>query len=230
RLWGGDSLDIYSGLESWGLTFLFLLFFLMLTVLACKLVAVKLGYLISYKPHLSGLIVGLIVTVASNGILPLFLPGGFNFSRPERLAIGKFKSQYKGWEMGVIAGTFPAFMLLFILVLSPMYILTQSIFYVRLMTVVCLTAVYALIPLPNLKSGKKGSEWYKRLRGCTFGLDVFYASGPWYVILSVAVVLFTVMAWLVTSVGSRVGFFIYGLSFLLAMFGWFIHLQFFKNS
>ena len=130
-MWGEDTVDIYAGLEAWLLTFLFLVFFLMLTVLACKMVAVKLGYLITYKPHLSGLMIGLVVTVASNGLLPLFLPGGFAFSRPERLAIGKFKSQYKGWEMGLVAGTFPAAMLLFIIVLSPLYIFTQSEFYVH---------------------------------------------------------------------------------------------------
>ena len=68
------------------------------------------------------------LAIMSAGYLPVFLPGGFSYSQPERLLIGKWRGYHKSWEVGLIAGTFPLALLLLILIISPLYLLSGSSF------------------------------------------------------------------------------------------------------
>lgn len=227
--WGEAELEIATGLLNWGLVFVFFLLFLIIAIFACKEAAKRIGYIITYEAHAWGLMIGVVICLLSAGYLPLFLPGGFGFRRPERMRIGKFIGNYKGWEMGLIAGTFPLVMILFVLILSPIYLLTLNDFYAVLIAATVLSALYAMIPVPNIKSGGNMKEWFKKLEGTSFGLEVYYASGPWYAILSLTLVFFALLVWILVETGSRVGITAYVISLLLAVLGFWIYTQFLKK-
>lgn len=229
--WGEESFDVTQGLTVTGLTFVFLLFIFIVTVWCCKVVAIRMGYVVEYRPHVFGLVFGVIVTVASAGYLPLFLPGGFHFERPERLRIGHWRGYLKGWEMGVVVATFPLLMLLWVLLLNPLYLASGEEFYLHLITAAILTAIFSLIPAPMIGAGNTGraSDFFASLRGSSFGLDIIWVSKYWYAALAVFVLLFAALAWVLTLVGYGVGLAIYVIMLLLAIIGTFVYWQFFKQ-
>jgi hypothetical protein len=213
------------------LVFVLILFILLVTVWLCKVVAIRLGYTLRYKEHLIGLFLGFIISFASRGFLPIFLPGGFSFEQPERLRVGKFHGLRKGWELGLVAGTFPLVMLAWVLLFNPLYLMTQSEFYLNAILIVCLFALYACIPLPFIErmGGGRLLDLFKYMRGATFGLDVYYASGAWFIVLCVAVLVFTGLTLLLTSLSVSVGVVIYIVSLVLGLIGLWVYRQFFKH-
>lgn len=213
------------------LMFVLVLFMLLITVWACKIVAIRLGYTIRYKEHLIGLVFGLVVSFASMGYLPLFLPGGFEFSQPERLRLGKFHGLQKGWELGLVAGTFPLAMLLWVLIWSPLYLASQGTFYLSAILAACLFAIYACIPVPLFERTKneRAMDLFKYMRGCSFGLDIYYASGAWYLVLAAIVVVFSLLTWLLTAISVGVGIAIYALSLVIGVATLWVYRQFFRH-
>jgi hypothetical protein len=206
--------------ERWGealavqrflLTFVFLLLILLATVWFCKAIAIRLGYTINYKSHHTGLVFGGLVAVASAGFLPIFLPGGFDYHQPERLAVGKWRGYRKGWEVALIAAAFPLFLLAWILLLSPIYLLSQGEFYAHIMEAVILIALFACIPMVFIRPhhGGRAYDWFRYLGGTTFGLDVFFASPAWWAALCAAVVVFGMYTYLLTTLATPVTIFVY---------------------
>lgn len=228
--WGDAAFDLAMGLTSLALMFIFLLFAVLLTTWVCKVVAIRLGYTITYRPHLAGLIFGLFVTVASRGYLPLFLPGGFDFRQPERLLIGKWHGLRKGWEMALISAAFPLTMLFLILLVNPLYLLTKAPIYLDLVVACCLFAIFALVPAPMITLGQRGdtTDWFRYLRGTTFGLDIMYTTRGWWAVMIVATLIFSLLAWILTFSSIGIGIFIYILSLVLGTIIIWTYAQFFK--
>lgn len=227
----GDAESVRAAL----LVFVLVLLMLIVTVWICKIVAVRLGYTVRYREHLVGLIVGAIISFASAGYLPIFIPGGFNFVEPERLHMGKFHGLHRGWEVGLIAGTFPLAMLLGVFIFNPLYLATQGEFFLTVILAACLFAVYACIPIPMLDHSHKGGrpgDLFKYLHGSTFGLDVFFASGAWYIVLTSAVVFFALISWLLIvlsiEVGIGIAMGVYIVSLVLGVLSLFVYNRFFK--
>ena len=212
-------------------TFLFMLFIFLITVWFCKAVAVRLGYVIRYKAHYVGLLVGAFLCIASAGYLPLFLPGGFAYDQPERLAIGKWRGYRKGWEVGLIAASFPLAMIAWVLLFSPLYLITQQEIYMNLMASVMLIGLFACIPMVSFRMQNDGRpmDWFRYLRGTTFGLDVAYISRPWWVALCVALLVFWFFTYLLTIVDQRVGLITYCISLAIGGFIIWIYYMFFKE-
>ena len=221
-----------ASLWPFAITFAFLLFFLVVAAWVSKIVAARVGYVIRYVPHAAGLVGGAILAVLSAGYLPIFLPGGYRFTRPERLRIGKHMGWYKGWEVGLIAATFPLAFTFFLLPLNALYLSTGSEQYLLLVVAAWLVALFACVPAPMLGHHpgalKDARDVVKMLRGSSFGLDVFYASGPWYLILCAYVLVVGILAWMLSVVGMPVGLWVYGLSVLLALFAWWVFGKFFR--
>ena len=217
--WGGDTFDVSAGVRALTVMFLFLLFILLVTVLVCKLLALRFGYELHYEPHLVGMMFGLIITVASVGYLPIFLPGGYRLHKPERLYIGHWRGYQRTWEVALICGTFPLLMLLYVFLLNPIYLATQSELVMSFITALSLFAIYACIPLPNvaLEYGGRVLDFFRYLRGTTFGLEVFFNSRVWYATLVVFVLLSSVFSWIITVTGGRIGFWLYILTMIVAL-------------
>jgi hypothetical protein len=218
-----------SGVESFVMKFVFLLFIILVCVYLCKIIAIRLGLVIKFHAHYLGLVLGIIITLMSVGYLPIFLPGGFLIDERERLRLGKWHGNYrKGWEVGLIAGTFPLTALVFVLLFSPLYLLTQVSLYADIVIACCLLAIYAMVPVPFwMFSG--GDHWWTHLRDSSFGLDVIYSSFFWYFVLVITVLLFSVLAFILTYFDVRIGFITYIFSLLLAFAGVYIYSKFFKK-
>ena len=220
-----------SGIQSTVVMFIFILFVMMIAVYLCKIVAIKVGTVITYQAHTIGLVITLIITIMSAGWLPLFLPGGFLFDDPRRLRVGKWVGSWRrGWETGLITGSFPLAVLLFVLIFSPLYLYSVSDLYAKMLIACCLLALYSLIPLPFFTSRKGSKDWWTHLKDCTFGLDVLYSSRFWYGVLTVMVLLFSLSTLLLTVVGVRTGIVIYALSLILAFAGMYVYSKFFNHS
>ena len=230
--WGDTTFNASSGIQSLVMMFMAILVILIITIWVCKIVAIRFGYKIHYKAHYFGLFIGVYVTILSRGYFPLFLPGGFNLEQPERLRVGKFHGFYKGWEVGVIAATFPLAILLWALLFSPLYLATGAVFYMHLIVAVCLFAVYACIPLPFIEKGTPGGralDIFRYFRGATFGLEVFLTSSSWFLILSVTVLIFAALCYLLTVLSVQIGIFIYVASLILGLISLWVYNQFFKH-
>jgi hypothetical protein len=215
-----------ASIQKFVLMLLFVLLIMIVLLTICKIVAIRIGHIITYRAHYLGLALGVVLCILSAGFLPLFLPGGFRFDQPETLRIGKFFGYRKGWETGLIAGSFTLFSLGAILFLSPLYLLSRAEFYAELIVACCLFGLFALIPVPFIDAGPK--QWYRRLHGATFGLDVYYASKFWFGTLAAFAVLFSTLAILLTTANTRVGFVLYMFCLALSAFCFYFYPRFFK--
>ncbi len=103
-----------------------------------------------------------------------------------------------------------------------------------LIVAIWLTALFACIPLPML--GKHKGELkdkydaVKKLRGSSFGLEVFYASGPWFLILCAYVLIIGILTWILMLLGYPLGLWAYGFSILFALISGFVFRGFFRTK
>jgi hypothetical protein len=212
--------------------FMLMLLVLLVTVWLCKIVAVRLGYTIEYRAHYIGMMLGAFICFASAGYLPIFLPGGFDYNRPMRLALGHWRPWHKGWEVGLIAASFPLIMIAWVLVFSPVYIFTRADLYLHAMTAVILTGVYACIPAPNFIMHQAGRaiDWFRYFRGTTFGLELAYVSPGWWLALCFTVIAFWGLTFLLTVIDNRVGIGVYIFAMVLGACVFWIYRLFFKKA
>lgn len=231
--WGRETFDLAAGIQSWLLMFMLILLILLVTIWLCKAVAIKVGYLVTYHAHVVGLLFGVFICVASAGFLPFFLPGGFTVDQPERLKLGKWHPHYRNWELGLIAGTFSLVMILWILVFNPLFLLTRAEIFLRLIIATCLFAIFALIPVPFFTMHHHHGrllDWWKNLKGATFGLELLYVSRAWYVTLAVTVIIFSTLAWILTVNSFAVGLWAYIISLLLGFIVMVVYVKFFDYN
>ncbi len=228
--WGTEEFSMSTGILNWAMMAVFLIFIMFCAVALSKLIGIRFGYMVEYEYHLPGLLIGAFICIFSAGWLPIFIPGGFNIKHHERMRLGKFMSHYKHWELGVIAAMFPIGILLFVLLLNPIYLATEIEFYATLLVAVCVTALYSMIPLPNFIQGSSGNlkDWWNYLKGCTFGLEVYYSSGFWYMVLTLTILVFCLMTWAITELGGTVGILVYGLALILTFVGIWVYRKFLR--
>jgi hypothetical protein len=148
------------------------------------------------------------------------------------LRVGKFFHLHKGWEIGLVSGTFPLIMLLWITLFSPLFLLSHADLYLTLIAVCALSAIYACVPLPFFTTDARGRrlEWYRYMRGSTFGLDVVYASRWWYMVLLCMTVAYGLLAYLLTLLEIRAGIFLYVVILFFSAIGLYVYPMFFKES
>lgn len=229
--WGEGTFELAVGLRTLLAVFVFLLLALAFTVLLCKLYAVRVGYEMTYRPHLIGMMFGLVLVVASAGFLPIFVPGGYDFKRPVRRYAGHWRGYHRPWEIAMIAGWFPMLFLAYVLVLSPLYLMTGSFLVYKFIVACCLVAVYSLIPAPNvaLEYGGRVLDFFRYLKGMTFGLQIVINSRTWFVALGTFTILSSILAYVVTVMGSRVGFILYVLAFIIGLVLMFLYKSFWEE-
>ncbi len=217
--WGGDKFDVASGLAALLVMFVFLLVALTLTVLIIKLIGLRLGYEVYYEPHLLGMMFGLVICVASAGYLPLFIPGGFRFKQPMKLYVGHWRGYERTYYVPALCGAVPMIMLLFVTVLSPIYLATGSALVAHFIVALILFSIYSLIPLPNvaLEYGGRVLDFFRYFKGMTFGLAIYINSRTWFAGLSFFVIVFGVVAYVLTLLQYRVGLILYIVGLILGV-------------
>ncbi|MDD9953432.1 MAG: hypothetical protein OXR66_03785 [Candidatus Woesearchaeota archaeon] len=223
--WGTTTFNVAAGLRSLLTVFIYLAIIFLITTCIAKLIGIKQGFLVYYQPHLIGMMAGLIICVASAGYLPIFLPGGFKLDYPHRMVMGKWRGYHRQWELGMINGLFPLVILAFLLLLNPLYMTTGNEMYVKLIVVTCLVAIFAMIPLPNiaLEYGGRVTDFFRYLKGATFGFDVFFCSKNWYTALVTYVLFFSIVSYILTKSGAKVGVALYILSWIVGGLALFIY-------
>jgi hypothetical protein len=217
--WGEEKFEVALGIRALIVMSLFLLVTLFVTVLAIKLVSLRIGYEVYYEPHLLGMMFGLVICVASAGWLPIFLPGGFRFHQPMRMYVGHWRGYMRTYYIPAICGAVPMLMLLYVTILSPIYIATGSEIIARFIVALLLFAVYSLIPLPNvaLEYGGRVLDFFRYFKGMTFGLAIYMNSRTWFAGLGAFVLVFSVLAYLLTYYRYRASLLVYVIALILGL-------------
>ena len=144
--WGDTSFDFFTGLTNFLLGTLFALIGLIFSQLGQRFVAVYYGYDPVYEYGILGLMIALVITFASRGLLVFFLPGAINIRHLAASRLGEFRYYTNDWEWAKAGFMGPFFNILLAIFLS----LFKSNPLVRqLILMNILFAIYALIPLPG---------------------------------------------------------------------------------
>jgi hypothetical protein len=122
-------------------------------VSAQKLYGIYHGYSVEYKVWIVGLILGIIVTLITNGYFPLLLPGGMALLHLSRLRIGYFRYGLNLWQCSqtALAGPFANV----ILVMFLKFIIWQVFGFDlpildEFFKLNIILAVYMMLPIPPL--------------------------------------------------------------------------------
>ena len=117
-----------------------------------------------------GLMLAIVVTFASRGLLIFFLPGGINLRHLTASRLGEFRYYTNDWEWAKVGFMGPFMNMIFAVMLTPF----KTNFWVsQLILMNIFFAVYALIPLPqNLGL----YLFYPHIHFWTFGVGFTIAS------------------------------------------------------
>ncbi|RME53772.1 hypothetical protein D6783_00965 [Candidatus Woesearchaeota archaeon] len=181
-------------------SFLILLVLLFVVALVQKLVALRLGYVASYRFFPGGVLFGFLVFFLSFGAIPLFFPGYLVFEPIPSLRMGVFRPGVKNWELalvGVSSVVFGAVLVAF--VLGPLSLLSGGVgvFFHEVMVYVLALMVFSLIPVPFFSLARFFLIRRREPAGIeegTIGFSLLYASRTPYVFVLVATLAFAVLA------------------------------------
>jgi len=131
----------------------------------------------------------------------------------------------------MISGGFPLLLLGWALILNRIYLWTESTLVISFVGALCLMAIYCLIPLPNvaLEYGGRVLDFFRYLKGMTFGLDVYMNSRGWYFMLCTYVLLVSIVTYWVTVSSVKVGFWMWFVSIILGLLALWIYKLFFER-
>jgi hypothetical protein len=150
RKWGLDGFDYKIGLVNLAIyTFLFFTLFT-IYVLTQKIVAAYKGYKAEFVLWPNGPLIGVLVTFMSYGFIPFLYLGNIELETIKRLRIGLFRrdAQFKDLMQIAIAGPL-ALIVLVLLVLEPIYFLTQNEFVASIILVSSIIIFFTNLPLPH---------------------------------------------------------------------------------
>ncbi len=174
--WGsGDNVNIAMGVQNLVLGVIFVAFSMGVHVLGQKLMGLKQGYVVKYGFYKLGLLVGVLVTFLTNGIIPLFFTGKVDADIIERIRVGKYEPRFKQWEAGLFSFAGPFANLILILIAKPIYIATQSSVVMTFIHVNLFIMIYSMLPVPFfhgvrvIESGRTAYDW----EGGTPGFNLF---------------------------------------------------------
>lgn len=221
--WGVGEYNVATGLENF-LAATFAVFLILATVvLVQKYLGSIFGYKIGYMYSWVGLLVGLFITLVSYGAFPFFLPGGINYEIIKTARLGKFNRSYKYSEMFTIASVAVIIPLFFALLFGSFFLTTETELFRHITIAALLFALFALIPLPQMKPlhkwkvhGVSEIKFIRQLKGGTFGYDLFnFHMATYFLVVLTAlvfaglVVLFQVFSLVMSFVLALVILFVY---------------------
>ncbi|MFT4304496.1 MAG: hypothetical protein ACMXX8_00245 [Candidatus Woesearchaeota archaeon] len=103
-----ETFNLFNWFGNYFIALIMMAIAMFLHVSAQKIVGIRYGFYVEYKMWLNGLIAGVIVTLLTNGFLPLLIPGGIVLMHLTRLRIGEFRYGLNLLESNytVLAGPF----------------------------------------------------------------------------------------------------------------------------
>lgn len=144
--WGGETFNFMQGLINLGLGCLYALIGLIFNQVGQRVLSVYFGYDPSYEYGILGLMIALVITFASRGLLIFFLPGAINIRHLTASRLGEFRYYTNDWEWAKIGFIGPFLNIFLVMILSP-FKSHQVVFDLMIMNI--FFAIYALIPLPG---------------------------------------------------------------------------------
>lgn len=173
-------------------------------VSAQKIYGIYHGYQVEYKYWLVGLIIGVVVTLITNGYLPLLLPGGMVLLHLSRLRIGYFRYGLNVWQSSqtAIAGPYTnVILVMFLKALIWQFFGYDSELLNEFFKLNILLAVYTMLPIPPLP-----------------GVIAFYGSKLLYVfsfaLMLMYILLIIIFDYYSIILGAILGFIIYIIYYL----------------
>lgn len=150
RRWGTETFDATAGIANFAVFSLIFLIIYAVFIIAQKFMAGYLGYNCKYSLWHFGPAIGIFVTFVSYGFLPFLYLGSIDLKENERMRLGKFRPylNIKDLMWVGIAGPI-AMLLLIIIVLQPLYFLTQSTLIFDFITSVSWVLLFTSLPLPK---------------------------------------------------------------------------------
>lgn len=144
--WGDVTFNFFEGIKNFFLGALFAFIGLFFNQIGQRVVAVHYGYDPIYEYGILGLMVALVITFASRGLLVFFLPGAIHLRHLSASRLGEFRYFTNDWEWAKVGFMGPFLNILLAIVLS---IFKSHPIIRNLMILNLLFAWYSLIPLPG---------------------------------------------------------------------------------
>ena len=144
--WGDVTFNLFEGIKNFFLGAIFAFIGLIFNQIGQRVVAVHYGYDPIYEYGILGLMVALVITFASRGLLVFFLPGAIHLRHLSASRLGEFRYFTNDWEWAKAGFMGPFMNILLAIVLS---IFKSHPLVRQLMIINLLFAWYSLIPLPG---------------------------------------------------------------------------------
>jgi hypothetical protein len=144
--WGTTTFNWVEGIKNFALGGLFAFVGIIFNQIGQRVIAVHYGYDPIYEYGILGLMIGLVVTFASRGLLIFFLPGAINIRHLTASRLGEFRYYTNDWEWAKIGflGPFMNIVLAVILCFFRGNPIIEQFIIMNIMF-----AIYALLPLPG---------------------------------------------------------------------------------
>ncbi len=144
--WGTTTFNYVEGLKNFALGGTFAFAGIVFSQVGQRIVAVYYGYDPVYEYGMLGLMIGLVVTFASRGVLIFFLPGAINIRHLAASRLGEFRYYTNDWEWAKVGFMGPFMNILFAVILS---FFRGNRILEQLILMNIFFAFYALVPLPG---------------------------------------------------------------------------------
>ena len=172
--WGTEAYNITEGALNLISAILIVALGMLVKLSLQRFYAFKLGYTLEYKYSIYGLVGGLILTFASNGVLFFLTPGHNTLKHKPRLRLGEFRYGMNMWEYAKISATGPVGLILLAIFFKAFTFLGNPLIDWAV-TMNIILALFSLVPIP-------GND----------GLDIFFGSRFFYVFLLILLVMISI--------------------------------------
>lgn len=202
RDWGDESFQFWSGFGHLIIICIIAAISLFARFSWQKIYALKEGYLAEFKGWWTGILVALLVTVISQGRVPLVLIGGMACSLMIRHRLGEFRYGFSYLDnakiafQGILANLFLA-----MIFAVGLYFFPDNYFFSKGLVLNWLMALCAAFPLPQLD-----------------GLNIYFGSRPYYYVTLALIAIFGVLLLTQTQIGLVLAVFISAVAIIVGMF------------
>lgn len=150
RNWGSGEIEAVVGFTNFFNSALGVLFCLLLHVSIQKVVGLRFGFLVEYKPWLFGMLLGLVAAFGSFGFLWIFLPGGIVVQHLAGIRLGRFRYGANLFPVGLVAFSGSLGSVIFGIFLRQLSVITNNPLLSQMYIFSILLAIFTLVPVPPL--------------------------------------------------------------------------------
>jgi len=193
RMWGSTFFDFYLGLVNWIFASFTVLIAMLINFSVQKLVSLNDGYVVHFKWWLPGILIGLLLTFMTYGLVPFLYPGSLYYEHIERLRLGRFRYGTNVKDMATLSIWGVVSNVVFAMFVGFIYFWTHNPWVLMFIKINLIYAFYSMLPIPTI-SGVKISE------GATAGLNIFFFSRKLYIFIFFSIVCYSLLAWFLIAV------------------------------